>query len=633
MRRRATWHAAGPAAVLAAFAMLFAAPAAEAANTDPLYEFFASVDREGAQHAPYPPPGSGFEGPCGAAVDSKGNFYVADYHHHAVDVFTYQRTFLTQLSKVGSRSGPCGLAIAPSGALYVNEYHQGVLRYLPTSYPLGPGATYGPPVEIDDADSTGVATDLLSGRVYVNDRNYIAVYDSSGAPVLDGEGHPLRIGEGSLEDGYGLTLAQPPAPNAGRLYVADASGDVIKVYDPDIDVSDPVEVIDGHETPTGGFVSLRDSTLAVDRNSGQVYVADNLLPQGQERPEAAIYAFKAGGAYVGRLKYNVVDGLPVGLAVDQFGIEIGGEKTLGRVYVTSGNSAGGRLFAYGPEAISTLAAACAPEGPCPGGGTGTADSASALKAAFSPSTPAALPEARPRATVAQRGTLRVSSEGSISPSRLPRKGAAPIAVSVSGQISTTDGSEPPQLKAMRIEINRHGRLDTIGLPVCPYAKIATASSQRAMKACKSALVGRGSFTANIVLSGQEPYPTEGKLLVFNGEKHGKPVLYGQIYSARPFATSFVIVFSISKISQGVYGTALSADLPQALGNWGYLTGIKMRLSRRYGYAGKSRSFLSAGCPAPPGFSKIAFSLARTSFTFDGAGSLSSTLTRECGAQG
>jgi hypothetical protein len=237
------------------------------------------------------------------------------------------------------------------------------------------------------------------------------------------------------------------------------------------------------------------------------------------------------------------------------------------------------------------------------------------------------------AEVVQRGTLRVVVTGKLSPQRLPRTGSAPIAVSVGGQVSTTDKSPAPALKTLQIELNRNGHLDYTGLPVCPYDAIQPASSSRALNACRSSLVGQGSFSAEITLAGQEPYPTKGKLLAFNGRSGGKPVLFGQIYAPRPFATSFVIVFAIKHLAKGTYGTALSASLPASLRSWGNLTGIELTLSHRYSYKGTSHSYLSAGCPAPKGFPGGSFAFARTSFGFEGGRVLSSTLTRSCRAGG
>ncbi len=245
----------------------------------------------------------------------------------------------------------------------------------------------------------------------------------------------------------------------------------------------------------------------------------------------------------------------------------------------------------------------------------------------------ALGAAIANAEIARKGKLQVKVSAKLAPRSLPRDGTAPISVFFSGAISTTDESQPPQLKQLRIEINRHGRLDYTGLPVCHPEEIQPASTGRALAACRRSLVGQGTFWASVIFAGQAPYPTKGRLLVFRGESKGRPVLLGQIYSAHPFATSFLIPFSISNVGHGTYGTVLTASLPGALGNWGYVTAIEMKLSRRYTYRGSTHSFISAGCPAPKGFPGAVFPLARTSFRFDGGRQVTSALTRTCRVRG
>ena len=239
------------------------------------------------------------------------------------------------------------------------------------------------------------------------------------------------------------------------------------------------------------------------------------------------------------------------------------------------------------------------------------------------------------ASIVQKDNLRVSLDGRLSPKKLPRKGAAPVAVAVGWDISTADESTPPKLKNIKVEINRHGKLDYTGLPTCPYGKIQPASTRRALSGCRRSLVGRGTFKAEISLKGQEgeSYETGGSLLLFKGEVKRKTVLYGQIYSPRPFATSFVIVFNLAQKRKSTYGTVLSATLPKALRGWGNLTAIEMKLQRRYGYKGRRHSFLSAGCPAPKGFRVASFKLARASFSFSGGTKLSNTVSSSCKARG
>ena len=120
------------------------------------------------------------------------------------------------------------------------------------------------------------------------------------------------------------------------------------------------------------------------------------------------------------------------------------------------------------------------------------------------------------------------------------------------------------------------------------------------------------------------------MVVFNSEKGGKPVLFGQIYSAYPFANSFVITFKVDKEQEGrLRHLARPRPCPHTLRAWGNLTEIKMRLSRKYGYKGEKRSFLTANCPTPKGIGITSFKLARTSFAFVGGQKVCSTLSDDC----
>lgn len=648
------------AGIFCAAFMAFAAPAALASQA-PTFIY--------TPESTPPPPAGQFEGPCGLAVDSVGDFYVADYYHRAVDRFSSTLIYRGQIADIDLANGPCGLAVDSSGAFYVGELHGKVQRF--ASFPAGAKTT------LDPGPATGIAVDPATDDVYLDRGTYIAAYDPTGAPV-EVSGQPLHIGEGSLEAGYGLAVSTYAA-TAGFLYVPDAATDTVKVYDPGADTENPVEVIDP------GFTSLQDAAIAVDDATGEIYVADDLQPGTAEDPEAVIDAFSAAGAYEGRLEYNVVDARPPGLAVDN-----SGTSTQGRVYVTSGNTERASVMAYPPHAAGSEARP-ALEGPlvfAPGQGgeaplpepppavTCQGDSCQKLPSEPRDPTLTTLLEgpgngpvhfhdtnrlshyhrlrhhhhgrhkkkgrhrknkrASFRATssgIVRKGNLQVKVSGGISPKRLPRLGSAPVAVSVAGEISTVDQSPPPELRSLEIDLNRHGGLETKGLPVCHVEQIHPASTERALQTCGASLVGTGSFSVDVVLSGQEPYPTTGRLLLFNGVFKGRHALLGQIYSAHPFATSFVIPFAIQEKSKGRYGLTLTAKLPEALISWGRVTGLSMKLRRRYSYGGKRRSFASAGCPAPKGFGIVLFTLARTTFNFSGKRRITQTLTGRCRVRG
>jgi hypothetical protein len=237
------------------------------------------------------------------------------------------------------------------------------------------------------------------------------------------------------------------------------------------------------------------------------------------------------------------------------------------------------------------------------------------------------------AAVIQQGNLRITVLAQIQPYKLPRATKAPIAVFVSGHVGTPSGETPPQLQAMSVKVNRHGLLQSKGLPTCELHQVQPASDERALKQCGDALVGAGRFWASVVFPDQRPYPTRGRLLIFNGRVKGKPVLFAHIYTTQPFASSFVITFAIKRISKGPYGTELSASLPQALGNWGFVDRIKLTLRRKYTYKGRQLSYFNASCPAPGGTKTASFPLARASFAFSEAKEVALTVQKSCGVAG
>jgi hypothetical protein len=229
------------------------------------------------------------------------------------------------------------------------------------------------------------------------------------------------------------------------------------------------------------------------------------------------------------------------------------------------------------------------------------------------------------ASVVQEGNVRINVLSQILPYKLPRRGTAPIAVFVSGHLSEPHGGIPPQLQQMTVEVNKHGLLQSQGLPSCPLKRIQPASSERAMSSCGDALIGSGQFWAHIVLPDQGAYPTHGRLLIFNGRQKGRPV----IFTANPFFSSFVIPFSIAKIHKGIYGTKLTASLPQALGDWDYVDRIKLTLKRKYRWKGKQLSYFNAGCPAPGRSPRTVFPLALASFAFGEGLSISAKVEKAC----
>lgn len=242
-----------------------------------------------------------------------------------------------------------------------------------------------------------------------------------------------------------------------------------------------------------------------------------------------------------------------------------------------------------------------------------------------------IPEDTPSAVI-QQGNLRITALSQVQPFKLPRYGTAPIAVFIAGHVASRDGSVPPQLQRMSIRVNRHGVLDPTGLPVCRRPQIAAVSTRQALENCGEALVGSGRFWATIVLPDQRPYPTRGRLLVFNGRRGNQPMLFAHIFTTKPFASSFTIAFAIQHIPHGTYGTRLTASLPQALGDWGFVDRIKLTLRRKFRFHGEQHSYFNAGCPAPAGARVTAYPLAHVEFDFADSGRIGLGLPKSCGVK-
>jgi DNA-binding beta-propeller fold protein YncE len=308
------------------------------------------------------PPHSGrfetLEDPCGLAVDQSGKLYLSNYYSDQVAVLDSSGAGNEgELKGVEPLDGPCGLAIDPGGDLFVNDYHRNVTMF---TAPWSTGSVIdagNSPQTSPAIRPTGVARDPASGRIYVDDRTYIAAYEPSGAPVEVGS-EPLQIGANPGADYYGLA-ASGYAASAGYLYVANAASGKIEVFDPATSTTTPVAEIDGEGAPGGGFNDLLDAALAIDATDGHLFVVDNVQGQFAEHPEAGLYEFNSQGEFRGQvLARELFDGEPSGLALAPPGAPAAGD-----LYITSGNSQPSKLFGLGPTGPArTLEVALAGEG-------------------------------------------------------------------------------------------------------------------------------------------------------------------------------------------------------------------------------------------------------------------------------
>jgi hypothetical protein len=228
----------------------------------------------------------------------------------------------------------------------------------------------------------------------------------------------------------------------------------------------------------------------------------------------------------------------------------------------------------------------------------------------------------------QKGNLRISFDGGFTPHSLPRERLAPVTVTLEGKISTTDGSHPPALERLEVEVNRHGRILTRGLPTCTSPVLQTTTTEAALQRCRPALVGQGSFTA-VLDSAEGPLPLAGRLLAFNGSARGHRALLLHFHVDRPVQATLVLPFTISHEAKGQFGTVLTTRVPKLAGGLGSITSVDLRIGREFTSRGRRLGFVSASCAAPAGFPGAVFTFAKGRFHFADGRVLVAGLTRDC----
>lgn len=195
------------------------------------------------------------------------------------------------------------------------------------------------------------------------------------------------------------------------------------------------------------------------------------------------------------------------------------------------------------------------------------------------------------------GNLYLADNGGISPSKLPKHGTAPITARLIGEIGTDDGSHPPALRSVDIEIDRTIGIDAVGLPICRAGQIETTSTAAAKRACGDAIVGSGKAEVEVAFAEQTPFSATGPVVLFNGGVHGgTTALFLHAYVDVPAPTAVVTKVAVTRIHRGRFGLQIKAQVPKIAGGAASVTKFELRVGRKFSFRGKERSFLVAGCP-------------------------------------
>ncbi|MGN6558374.1 MAG: hypothetical protein ACTHLH_10245 [Solirubrobacterales bacterium] len=193
--------------------------------------------------------------------------------------------------------------------------------------------------------------------------------------------------------------------------------------------------------------------------------------------------------------------------------------------------------------------------------------------------------------------LVITTDGGFSPTTLPKHGFAPIRLHGFGKIATEDGSPPPVLETVTLWFDKHGKVETHGLPICTPAKLKATTTKQARKLCPGAIVGTGFGKAVVDFPEQGPIPASSPITLFNAKPiHGNPALLAHAHLTVPGPTTFVVPIEIQKVHAGRYGFKTVAKIPKIAGGFGIPLYARLSVGRTWTFKGKKLSYANAGCP-------------------------------------
>jgi len=196
------------------------------------------------------------------------------------------------------------------------------------------------------------------------------------------------------------------------------------------------------------------------------------------------------------------------------------------------------------------------------------------------------------------GNLILRFGSNVAPNKLPQKRFAPIALHVSGKIQTTDGTHPSAFRETVVDIDKNGRVNTRGVPVCRGGQLQARNTRAAKRACGRAIVGRGGAHVQIKFAEQAPIRVASPLLIFNGgTRRGTTTMFVHSFITVPVPAAIVTTLKIKKIRKGRYGQRVVAKVPRIVGGAGSALDFRFSIAKKFFRFKRNRhTYLEARCP-------------------------------------
>lgn len=199
------------------------------------------------------------------------------------------------------------------------------------------------------------------------------------------------------------------------------------------------------------------------------------------------------------------------------------------------------------------------------------------------------------AVTTQIGALKVSATAEFEPHAFPQHGTLPT--TFTSTVHIKNGKEqPPALKSLSFEFDKHGKVNFKGVPTCPRTKLEGTTPSQARKVCAGALLGTGIGKARVEMPGMAPFTISSPISIFNAPPvGGKPTMIAHAYEKVPSPQALLTEFSVERIHHGRYGYRTEIQLPEIAGGDGAALLAEAKFGRTYSRGGRQVGYVEAEC--------------------------------------
>jgi hypothetical protein len=183
-----------------------------------------------------------------------------------------------------------------------------------------------------------------------------------------------------------------------------------------------------------------------------------------------------------------------------------------------------------------------------------------------------------------------------SPVVLPRRELTPIAVNFRADIHESDGSHPPPLKEVVIDLDRGFAVEAVRLRACGKSQLEMRDVKAARTFCRESIVGTGVAHVEVESPGLPPRRVRLPLTLFNGGVRWGVVtllIHSAVVGLEP--DPIVAAVKLRKVNKGHFGSEAIATIPKIANGDGSVLDFNFTIKRRLVSKGTEQHYAVARC--------------------------------------